>query len=521
MVFLVAIMSMLGPVNESADTASPQLPGGGGGGPCPLPEPFIFLDPIGDAVIRRTDLFADGLVDPVAHHLPDIFAYRTGNWQPDAPDLDLYLGCWDPAGNFIRFDVAFFGLVNPPGLWALSGIEYNPFLFGDHPVFGYITFDVDNNPNSGGELVVAPFRHLSNVARFGGVPAGPRFFNRVARGGEEIDDLFLTPPFIERSGEEFHIALFGDLFDPGCTSVFELVGNGDCLFDEFETWEISAPMFHRAHGYEPFSGAGGDGRYEPRVDVRFESRFGGLDITLVSLIYPLTNIAAAQALGDPAGVEPPDGLDDNQNSIAEALLDLVDSVAAIPPGDPLRNDPTFALIAPWETQDPFNHLNTNIWDVTLIVSTTYIDQDPLGDVFVWTDTAPGPKPGDFDGSGIVNIHDVILFDDYILTNDGLGGMDDDGVVDGIVILPSFGHNFSVYDLNYDGSVDASDRLGIVIRGDMDGDFDIDLVDAAILTDVLLNPANFPLLLFRADVNEDGAANGRDIQVFVQRLLTTP
>jgi len=488
--------------------------------PCPAPEPIIFIDPAGDAMIRRTGLNPTALVGENAHNKPDIFAYRTGNWQPDLPEQDLFTGCWDPAGNFLRFDVAFLGLVNPPGLWALVDFTFDPYVFGPNPVFGYVSFDVDNNPSSGGEIDVAASRYLANVARFGGIPADPRFANRVATGGADVDGIFNTPPFIERSGEDFHIALFGDLFAPGCLSVFEIAGNGDCTFDEFETWDIRAPLLHRAHGYERFSTAGGDGAYSPTVTLRFESRFGGLDATVVSLVYPLTNVGAAQMIGPAVPVQPMDGDPNNQNSILEGLQDLVDSVQAIPLGDALRLTPPFALIAPWELQNPTNFLDSTLWDPTIFVSMSYVNQDPLGDVFVWTDAAPGPKVGDFDGNNIVDIGDVSAFDNYILLNDGVAGSDGD-VVAGEVTLLDFGHNFTVFDLNYDGIVNGLDRDSIVIRGDMDGDFDVDLVDASILAQVLVDP-NVPVtVLIRGDVNEDGAINGLDIEAFVQKLLSPP
>lgn len=519
MMLLLALTCVLGQASGQDSAMAVKVLDVTTGG-CPFPDPVIFGDPGGDAVIRRTGLDPSAPVDEFMHNPPDIIAYRIGNWRPDFPDVDLYAGCWDPGGNFFRFDVAFAGLVNPPGLWALVGFNYDPYLFGPNPVFGYISFDVDRNVDSGGELDVPAFRYLGNVARFGGIPAEPRFAGRVATSGAELDAVFNTPPFIERSGEEFHIALFGDLFDPGCTSVFEEVGNGDCTFDAFETWLIRAPLLHRAHGYERFSGAGGDGMYEPVVDLRFESGFGGLNITLVSLVYPLNNVGAAEMIGPGTPIEPLDGDDTNQNSILEGLQDLVESVQALPLGDPLRTSPPFALIAPWEMESPLSSMDSSTWNTTIMVSMSYVNQDPFGDVFVWTDAAPGPKVGDFDGSGLVDIGDVDAFNAYLQANDGVAGVDGDPTP-GSVALLDFGHNFSMFDLNYDGVVDGQDRAGIIIRGDMDGDFDIDLVDAGMFTQVLVNPGSLPLLQFRADVNEDGATDGRDIQVFVQRLLMQP
>lgn len=62
-------------------------------------------------------------------------------------------------------------------------------------------------------------------------------------------------------------------------------------------------------------------------------------------------------------------------------------------------------------------------------------------------------------------------------------------------------------------------LGEALEGDVDGDGDVDLDDAQLLTSVLLDPPAFSQeIRERSDLNGDGSANGADIAPFVQALL---
>jgi len=73
---------------------------------------------------------------------------------------------------------------------------------------------------------------------------------------------------------------------------------------------------------------------------------------------------------------------------------------------------------------------------------------------VWTDYAPDALPGDFTGDGIRDASDESQMLAHIAANDGVPGIDDDGIADNDVLsVPNFPLNFSVYDTNYDGLVE--------------------------------------------------------------------
>lgn len=455
-------------------------PPGGGNPACAHLEPVVRYDDVGDTVVRRTDPGADGPVGLFGHRRPDIIAHRLGRWQPLNPAADLYTGCWDPAGGFVRLDVAYWNVVNPPGLLGLFGLQYEPYRYGPHPVTGFLEIDMDMNVNSGGEVQVPQSMYLGNIARFGGMPPTPRFANRVARIGFDLDPFIHTPPLVERSGEEFHLALFGDLV----TQIIKVSGDGDDVFEAGETWIVRGQLLHRAHGYEFFSSAGGNGMYWPIVDLRYEHLVDP-NVTQVTLVYPLTNAASAQQHGQVP--QPMDGNAFNQNSVLEALTDLRDSVLAIPPFDPLRNHPAFPLIQPWEIQNPSVGLGVNHWRINMTASMSYIHPDIQGAIFAWTDAWPAPIPGDFDGDGAVTLQDVAALDHFIAIYDGVFPFDADNLVDGRVTLLDFGLNFSIFDVDYSGVIEARDRQALPVLGDLDADFDIDSDDLSLFVLALVDP----------------------------------
>jgi M6 family metalloprotease-like protein len=57
-----------------------------------------------------------------------------------------------------------------------------------------------------------------------------------------------------------------------------------------------------------------------------------------------------------------------------------------------------------------------------------------------------------------------------------------------------------------------------ISGDLDGDQDVDVGDAAILSNVLMGTDTDPNHLLQADVNDDGDVNGLDVQSFIDAML---
>jgi len=479
--------------------------------------PPLHLDEVGEALIRRTDPGAMANIESPPRTKPDILGFQCGNWEaPDAPNYP-YDGVWLNSGEFLRFDAHFVGLLNPPGPLALIDVKYAPYQYGPNPLFGYIELDVDQNVNSGGEVSFTEHRYLANAARFGGKPAVLRYMNRFATEGVHLDRIIFTPPYVERSGEEFHLALLGDHI----LQHFEVLGNGDTMFDANETWIIRGPLLHRAHCFEQFSSAGGNGVYQPVVDLRWQHQSAG-DVTTLTLVYPLTNAASARLRGDPA-IEPMDGNAGNQNSIEEALTDLMATVQAIPQGDPRRLSPAFPLIAPWENQVPSTYLGAESWDDTLLVGMAYPVPQPSGALFAWTDCQPGPLIGDFDGNGRLNPNDSGMLNNYIAAKDG-GPEDADGLINGSVRLPDFGSNFSVFDVNYDGAVNVQDKMAVVVPGDANGDFAVDMLDVAIFVQTAVLPSGQQPgpptmnLYLRADFNQNGMIDGGDTQKFVEALL---
>lgn len=476
----------------------------------------LIEDRVGDAVVRRMDMGADGPVDPDHHRQPDIIAVRISCWQPDVPHEDLFTGAVTTSGDFFRLDIIFDGLVNPPGPTGCCGFPFAPFQYGNHPVFGYIEIDMDasRNKNTGGELDLPEWMYLGNAARFGGLPVDPILASRCARDASAFDSNIMTPPLVDRSGEDFHIALHGWEI----TSVQGRV-SADLVFGPGDVWLVSGRLFPRARGYERFSFAdtgGHPGRYNPIVHLRF-AHSTSEDRTTVSLVYPLNNRGSAAQMN--AGVvEPLDGDAANQNSVLEALDDLVFSAANAPPI--WRDDPAFALIAPWALLEPVPGSNSAArfldplrWRITVLVGGSYTV--PSNDVqFVWSDVLPDVRPGDFNGDGRIDWRDRWLLERFILEHDGAAERDKDGRINCVVSLTDFGPNFSVFDVNYDGRVDVADLLAPTqlgrVPGDLDGDADVDQTDFGMLQACLGTPVSAPCLDADLDLdhdvdNDDGAA----------------
>ncbi len=432
------------------------------------------FDQAGDVVLRRTDLNGDGPVDPNAHRLPDLLECRLGAWQPGNPTVDLFSGSWVSApADFFRLDVVFAGLVNPPGTLGCCGDVFDPFRYGPHPVFGYVEIDVDADENTGGELDWPHFTYLGNAARWGGVPAEPRFAGRAAESLADFDNDVTTAPLVEFSGTDFLLELLGwniTYVNPW------IAGDGDLTFESGETWVVYGVQFPRAHGYEGFSFAcctGLEGQYLPLVAVQF-AHDPAVDETTVSLVYPLTNAGSAAIYGQTP--EPNDGDASNQNSIEEALAELIYSATYAPPE--WRSDPAFAIISGWETKSACDYLDPQQWRITAAMACSYSEQLGPDELLAWTDILANVRPGDYDGDGSVTPSDLAAFDAYLSSADGAVGVDGDGIVNGQVHLINFGPNFSLFDRDYDGVVDAADRPPLT--GDLDGDGDVDLGDLALL-----------------------------------------
>ncbi|HPF39323.1 MAG TPA: hypothetical protein P5081_01165 [Phycisphaerae bacterium] len=483
-------------------------------------QPQIGTDAAQELTVRRTDVGAVAELDEDIRTIPDLLHYELGAWAPDNPATSLYAGDWSDAGQFLRFDMILNGLVNPPGPLALRDDTYAPFMYGPSPIIGFVEFNVDLNVNTGGEVAAPEYRYLGNVGRFGGRVDHPDWFDRAAVCGADIDHVISTAPLVDRSGEEFHIAFTGD----NVLAINHRIGDNDDVFEPDEAWAVSASWLHRAHAFERFSSAGADGIYEPPAEFIFRHR-QDVDQTTITLIFPLTNLAAAQARGEIE--EPNNGSDADQASIYEGLKNLTQSVAAIPIGDPTRQDPVFQTIRPWESQSASTYLDPSAWDVNIVIGMAYETIDPFGAIFAPTDVWPGPLPGDFNANGILDAGDIIEFDVFLSDNDGSSLTDADGVVNGIVIIPNFGPNFCMYDLDYDGDIDNSDRKEIVIMGDLNFDNAVDVGDLAEFVTLLLSSATEPDPISpspsvekfrRANFFADDIINGKDIPGFVDRFL---
>lgn len=423
------------------------------------------IDRRGDAVPRRTDPGALLPFDPEEHRLIDLLAIRLGRFRPEYPRENLFVGDFAPQGEFFRLDLVLAGLVNPPG--SVHPGSFNPFAYGNHPVYGFVEIDMDEDVTTGGELAAPRYRYLGNVVRFGGNVAPARFRDRIATEGASFDGRFRSPPFVERSGEEFHLALLGDLVARG--GILEVEGDGDATFDEGETWRLWGRFFHRAHGFERFSfvkGGASAGEYAPITDLQFRSEPDS-DATVVSLVFPLTNGGAGLMLGQPP--QPSNHDPSDQASVLEALADLQLSASFV------RLFPTGLeeeeLIVNWFDRDPAAQLNPARWFVTALLGTSYTRASGEGVFFLWTDVFPDVVPGDVNGSGFRDVHDALLILSYISQRDAV-----DGVLDGRVVIPGFAWNFTLFDVNHDGVVDARDVAVVGPIADADDDYDVDLRD---------------------------------------------
>ncbi len=430
---------------------------------------------------RDTSFFAGVGPAFLLSRSPSLAGMRVGPWSPTDAMLDLFDGCWDDAGNFVRIEILFDEFHNPPGPIGLVDFTYNPYQYGIDPVYGWFDIDIDANPQTGGDINTFANRYLGNVARFGGRPPPP-LACRTALNGDDNDNNPNTAPHVERSGEDFHIALFGGL----TTSIERRIGDNDNNFEPDESWVLTGRYLHRAHAYELFSSANGDGTYEPLCQLEFR-HFAVYNATRVTLVYPLNQEGSAEQLGIDANQIPTDSNADNENSLLEAMLDLCNVAAQIQPGSPLVNNPHYEVIEPWRNADANTFLDPAAWQLTALIGTAYPQQDFFGALLAWTDAYPRPLLGDFTGDGNINITDVAFFNMRLGMLDGQFPFDNDNSVNGSVTIPNFGPNFDVLDLNYDGFINDDDRDLIIIPGDINADLQVNALDIDALVQILLDP----------------------------------
>jgi len=467
----------------------------------------IWVDAFGDVTIRRTDSGANGTLI-AGGTLPDLLSVSLVPWLP-ASHAEPYTGLPDlgPSANIVRIDVVFAGLVNPPGPLGLNGSAYEPDRHGPSPVYGFIEIDVDSDRDTGGEFASqARSRTLGLAGRFGGRIADPQLVDRVPTSAADLDVSWLTPPYFERTGTDFALAMCG-CFDS--TIVYQ-DGNCDDKVDPGETMIVSGRFFQRAGGYRLASqmvGGSDVGLYDPIVNMRFTHEPSS-NLTVVTLVFPLTPAGAATLACEPE--QPIDSSIGNGShfSIAEALADLVAGAAAGSSGL------TQQLTHRWSKKDPANFLNPHNWNVTAIVGTAYAE--PEDALYIWTDTGFQITRGDTDGDGSVTLNDRAAVEWFILFNDG-SGIDADGTVNGRVTLDNIGPNFSLFDVTGDGAVGSDDIAWFEIPSACRADWDRN--GAVQVADIFAFLASW--FAGNGDYNGNGVNEVSDIFAFLADWFSGP
>lgn len=469
-------------------------------GQCPE---AVHRDGAGDAVFRPTDIFRSTDIDGSEDFDPqglgpiDLVDIRVGSWIPVDAAADAFWGEFATAGELVRIELTLRGLVNPPG--PLGPKTFAPYRYGYKPLYGFIEIDMDNDADTGGEIDAPEFRYLANVARFGGLPNLPRFFDRIATDSSSFLRSFEYPPYLERHGEEFHIAFLGN----DISSIEVTDGNTDRVFEAGEEWLIWGHHFHRAHGYEEFSFADGGstaGEYAPAHPMLFRHD-ADADLTHISIVFPLTQLGAAGLYDEP--LEPINTNPSDQASIFEALSDLQSSaefLGKFPIGLPEED-----IILRWANKNPSQYLDPRHWSITAIVGTSYAALAPGPAYFVWTDVYPNPVMGDVDGSGYRGAHDARLLADTIAEDDLLDGKPDQSAP-----VPQFAIWMSIFDRNYDGRISGTDIFPS--KGDCDNDGDADLADFALLQQCFGNDT-LRLICLGNDINRNDRIDEHDAALF--------
>ncbi len=404
-------------------------------------------DPAGDATLRRTDQNNDGPIPPTAV-LPDLLELTLRGWTMTTPGGDPFIGSavYVPA-QLVRIDAEFVGLLNPPGPLGLNGQPFDPYRYGPSPLFGFIEFDIDNDPDTGGQLPnPARVRVLGNLGRFSTKPIGI-LAERTPESGSltDRDFDFFTPPYFERSGEDFALAWCG------CHATTILSGDdGDGRFEPGETWKLRGRYFPRAAGYAGASatfGGSAPGLYDPWVTLRW-SYSAPSNRTTVSLVYPLTPAGASMLTGQ---AQQPIDLDvGNHFSMEEALQDVINGASGLYGG---ISATASVLAGRWSKKSASDYRIPEFYSAIGIVGTSY--SDSAAGLYAWTDVAFAMPHGDVNGDGITNVNDADRVAQYISVNDGTAA-DADGLVNGQVSVPDLGLSFSMFDVVYDGVVNAID-----------------------------------------------------------------
>ena len=455
----------------------------------------IFVDPQGDATIRRTDSGNNSQL-PVGYVALDLLELRLEGWEPFSPQSDPYTGGTTGGdADLVRIQLKFDGVVSPPGPLALDGPTYAPYLFGDRPFFGYTEIDIDDQKNTGGEFMpLAQNRYLANVARFGLSPYGS-ISERIARNADDIDSNFFTIPEFERTGGEFTLAMCG-CFTP---TIVTQNGNLDSKFDPGETWIVSGRFFERFNAYESESamfGGSDFGLFDPIVELQFKHDIE-TDTTKVTLVFPITNRGAADLTG--GSTQPIDLSLVNHTSIEEALDDLIE-------GAPFATGALRELVDNWEGRDLDDYYRPRDWNAHAIVGTAPVVKDPAA-LFVWTDTGFNEVLGDLNDDDLNDSLDTQMIIDTVANEDGTLN-DDDGIVNGEVAIIDFGTNFDLRDINGDGVISTADVIGGACPADLSADGELNFFDVSAFLGA------FSMQDPIADFSNDGVFNFFDVSAFL-------
>lgn len=487
-----------------------------------LPPAYMTVsDASGDARLRRTDLDANGPIEmPIVQgrtgNIPDVISVRWGGWNLDwhggIPYIDPYDGDFTSSGSpsIVRIDITFRGLVNPPGPLEAGG-DYFPYLFGNSPVYGSLDIDLDANANTGGELGAAALSHyLAVTPRFGEMPQYPEIL-RTPFSGAQIDLNLATAPQYERSGAEFSLTMCG-CFTP---TIVDTNGDNDGVFGPGDKWIVRGRFFRRAGGLQNFSAAiGGSepGAYDPLVNLRF-SHSTCTNTTTVTLVYPITQQGAAKLRCWNCAPQPKNLDVSDDTSIDEAMADICDG--ALDPFLQFQFPETNVLAGGWGLAASGNALDPRKWRLRAAFATAYSTPQPDAHL-AWTDVAFGEKFADFNGDASVTATDRALLTNFVWSTDGTG-FDCDGLPGGRVTICSFGPNFSAFDLNYDGRVDAADAVLItpVLLGDFNGDCAVNTPDLVFFLGRFGQTPNATVLT--GDLNGDGIVDTFDLTRFLGRF----
>lgn len=472
-------------------------------------------DSVGDAVVRRTDAGNDGALNP-GSTLPDVMAIAIGYWDSPTPASNPFNGNWnDDDSELLRVDILFDGLVNPPGPLALTGPTYDPFRYGPSPVYGFLEMDFDEILDTGGEIETVDRRFLGNVARFGSRPQDA-LGDRIAENFTAFDGDLTTPPFVERSGEEAHLALCG------CDDITITNRFGDTTpqtFDAGDTWIISGRLLHRTHAFSEYSfafGGSGLGDYDPIVHLQFEHDLA-TDRTMISWVFAITMQGAADLADEPE--QSADLNASNHASIEEMIFEM--RFAAQNAQDPGPGT-AFDLLRDWGDEDheeTEEYLQVTDWELNGLFGTAYLNQEPDA-YYVWTDVIHEDLvAGDLNGDGSVDENDHLIVMANVDRDDGQP-RDVDGLRNGQVVMSGFGLDFELADIDYDGVVGPIDLalLGYELFGDANLNGRVDKHDAGVVRllngvtdqDIAYNPA--------ADLDGNGVIDFRDLRILARLLL---